>query len=113
MRERIYWNSHKKCWSVMGKGGVMHKSSVYLKDVSLVVRPAGRARAIRERKKNVHAFAVGSPCRKRQVNLERVSYNPYRAPTFTKANAKPVVSAGYAELRKDGTLFVNGARNVR
>ena len=87
---RVYWNLHKKCWSVQDcKTGrvIRHESSVTLSAGKFVVRKAGQEKVRREGKKNVHAFAVGTVstldgpaffsdyCRP-------VSYNPYVNDTF-------------------------------
>lgn len=65
MQVRVYRNLHKKCWSVQAKGDkgwrvVLHLRSLVLMDVEFKVSRAGRERVLREKKKNVHAFAVGT-----------------------------------------------------
>ena len=47
-------------WSIMQNGLVVgHTDLLYLKDVSLVIRESGRQRAIKENRRNVHAFCKG------------------------------------------------------
>lgn len=105
IRVEVYWNLHKKCWSVRRAGGrvLYHASAVTLDDVTWVVQPAGRARVLREGKKNVHAFARGtltrvtpigdapslSPLegridrpRDRSRLWKAVNYNPFRLGMF-------------------------------
>ncbi len=61
MKVEVYWNLHKKLYSVRRKGKVVaHVPFITLKDVQWVVQPAGNARVRREGKKNVHAFARGT-----------------------------------------------------
>lgn len=65
---RVYWNLHKKCWSVKSmdpdcpdRGRVIaHASHVVLHGVTFTVSEAGRQRVIKERRKNVHAYAQGT-----------------------------------------------------
>lgn len=56
----VYRNLHKNCWSVL-RGGKLHahRHRLNLRDVQFRVRPAGQKRAVREGRKNVHAFAIG------------------------------------------------------
>lgn len=111
MRVEVYWNLHKRCFSVRALEGVdrgrviNHADKVLLRDVSFVVQPAGRKRAIRENRKNVHAFVRGTlegvdnvalfdesgPALtpdhlKRSAERRRrglaVTYNPHRDETF-------------------------------
>ena len=59
---RVYWNLHKKCWSIQdAKSGLVidHRYDVTLEQAKFVVRKGGQKRVREEGKKNVHAFAVG------------------------------------------------------
>lgn len=100
MRVEVYWNLHKKCWSVRHKGKVIqHRAAVQLKDVTWVVQPAGNRRVRREGKKNVHAFARGTLLNKdnyfdhifhhRLALTKRVPviYNPYKHTSFVLKHA--------------------------
>lgn len=116
MKVRIYFNLHRRLWSVQsyvkGKGWrvIGHAREVYLSDVTFKVSEAGRQRVIREKRKNVHAYAIGTleytiggllpdgtawtrytgtnpfPNEAHKVDgracWEPVSYNPYRGPDF-------------------------------
>ena len=56
----IYRNLHKKCWSVKQNGKVInHTSKIILMDCEFIVQPAGHAKVLKEKKKNVHAFVKG------------------------------------------------------
>ena len=84
---RVYWNLHRKCWSIQDcKSGLVidHKAWVVLEG-NFVVRKGGQKRVRQEGKKNVHAFAVGyiDDSHTKRPNIEyiydwdRVKYNPY------------------------------------
>tara|TARA_R100000808_G_C2106983_1_gene122277 strand:+ start:523 stop:939 length:417 start_codon:yes stop_codon:yes gene_type:complete len=96
----VYRNLHKKCWSVRQAGLVkFHCSVVSLRDCVFVVQPAGHAKVIREKRKNVHAFVRGyisnncSP-----AVLDEIYYNPYKAKTFVDFQGNPVHQAEFVEL---------------
>jgi hypothetical protein len=59
-RAEIYWNLHKRLYSIRQHGRVIgHAGAWWLSDVRFAVQPAGRARVLREGRKNVHAFVRG------------------------------------------------------
>ena len=99
MKVDVYWNLHKKKYSVRHKGKVIdHVPFIRLANVQWVVQPAGRRRVLRERRKNVHAFARGTWLEGNAVLREltksqaltkpiKVMYNPYRFKTFVLASA--------------------------
>ena len=80
---RVYWNLHKKCWSIQdAKSGLVidHRYDITLVLAKLVVRKGGQKRVREEGKKNVHAFAVGYLMSSKQSSYhdwDRVKYNPY------------------------------------
>ena len=119
MRVEVYWNLHKKCWSVRHKGKVIdHAKSVYLQDVQWVVQPGGRDRVRRQGRKNVHAFARGTlldantyfDCHLEHSTLDvGVRYNPYLNDCFvTKTLGEPVPKSKYAALTSIYTTHTNG-----
>jgi len=56
----VYFNLHKKVWSVRQSGKVVgHTEHIMLKDCRFLVGKKGRERVIREGKKNVHAGVSG------------------------------------------------------
>ena len=83
-RVRVYWNLHKNIWSIMKKGKVIgHRDTILLKDVRFIVSQAGRNRVLKEKKKNVHAFAEGIVIDNYEYNrLDQITYNPYKFPYF-------------------------------
>lgn len=89
-RVKVYRNLTKKCYSVMDpKTGrvVAHSFAVCLKDVTFQVQQAGRERVLREKKKFVHAFVIGTVCIEQPVWEEgfttfAMKYNPYKSEHF-------------------------------
>lgn len=121
MRVFAYRNLHRACWSLKALDGadkgrvVGHADHVTLWGCGLVVNEAGRQRVLREQKKNVHAGVVGLVTN--GVNLlphdapaRKVSYNPYRAGTFT-VNDVPVTVADYVRMADDGKAYALGTVN--
>ena len=107
MRVEVYWNLHKKCWSVRHKGKVIaHERLVDLIDVTWVVQPAGNARVRREKRKNVHAFARGTLAEDGILYYcsdisgpNRARYDPYEHTTFMIGfEGRPLATSNYARL---------------
>ena len=100
-RVKIYWNLHKKCFSVQYKGIVIaHKDTVCLENVEFKVSEAGRQRVLTTKRKNVHATICGDLVESldmRVDKLKRVSYNPYKHATFVSGESE-VHSAKLAYL---------------
>jgi len=102
-RVRVYWNLHKKCWSVQScktNRVVLHTDELTIYKPAFVVRKAGQKRVREERTKNVHAFVVGTMTLHMDDDLPdncRVSYNPFRDDTFMQQD-KPIRGALYAKM---------------
>ncbi len=66
MRVYVYFNLHRKCFSIKALEGAMkgrviaHRDNVLLFHTTFKVSQAGRERVIREKRKNVHAFSVNT-----------------------------------------------------
>jgi hypothetical protein len=93
LRVFVYWNLHRKMWSVKAlegpdKGRVVLRTHgpVVLRDVTAKVSEAGRQRVLREGKKNVHAGIVGEwitgDSADLDVSARLVTYNPRKYETF-------------------------------
>jgi len=93
-RVKVYRNLTYKCWTICdAKDGKLycHADSVDLRCCKFRVQPAGRARVLKERQKNVHAYVVGTFY---DVNFDepryfphgykfsQAFYNPYKVETF-------------------------------
>ena len=85
----VYKNLHKNCWSIREAHGkvIKHADEVILKNCQFVVHPAGRAKVLREHRKNVHAFVRGELIDEFPKQFEghcpsKVIYNPYQYDSF-------------------------------
>lgn len=104
---QVYYNSHKKLFSVQekvdGKWKVVeHTNEIFLRNVSFKVSEAGRQRVLKKKRKNFHAKMVGERfpfIPKSFVYRDEVSYNPYKGPNFmiTKEE-KPLDWAKYVTI---------------
>lgn len=113
---RVFKNLKHGCYSIMQRGVIRASAKqVRLCDVEFRVRESGRQRMLREKRKNVHAFAVGRlvdyvhPSDERE--LERMPgrgafYDPYRFPSFVdrETNA-PVLRVSAAHFDEDGVVY--------
>lgn len=90
MRVFVYYNLHKKLWSVKALEGpkknkvIGHYPTVYLSNAEARVSLPGRARVLRDKCKNVHAGIRGELVHGWDealsfvpINSRDVSYNPY------------------------------------
>ena len=113
MRVEAYYNLHKNVFSIRHMGRVIqHTKMAVIKDAEYIVRPAGRAKVLREGKKNVHAFVRGEwlgmnlgmimSCLPHHDRGKRVIYNPYKYSTFVEAlTDEPVHASDLAILWKE------------
>lgn len=109
MKVFVYFNLHRKCWSVKALEGpmkgrvVQHADTLMLTDCVFKVSEAGRQRVLRERRKNVHAGVVGTLTLALDGfirDVKAVTYNPYRAGTFfDKGTGEPVHAADVVVLQ--------------
>jgi len=108
MKVFVYFNLHKKCFSVKALEGMMkgrviaHRDSLHLQDVTFKVSEKGRQRVIRERRKNVHAGVVGNwndLCYTEHLEGKELTYDPYKYDSFVeKDTLDPRWYAEYAYL---------------
>ena len=111
MNVEIYFNLHKKVFSVRHKGRVIkHVESAVIRRPKFVVQASGRAKVLREKKKNVHAFVRGEWLERWFVpetdlnsnEYKTIKYNPYKADTFTiNSTNEPIHNANWAFLTID------------
>jgi hypothetical protein len=113
----VYYNFHKKCWSVKALSGknkgrvVQHRKNIFLKDCTFRVSESSRQRVIRENKKNVHAGVVGEiiswPAFEEYFKHDciahpfvTVNYNPKKHKTFVESDNKnkPIHKAAFVHL---------------
>jgi hypothetical protein len=120
MKVDIYWNIHKKIFSVKDRetGKVIaHVGWAWLDDVKYVVQPAGRERVLKEKRENVHAFVRGfhnwdclPPQDDDSFITKEITYNPYKHKTFVSSDSKEIAQdSEYCYLYiKDGKPAIEG-----
>ena len=119
MKVKVYYNIHKKVFSVIpmqgpGKGRVAgYTDNIDLTDAVFKVNKSGRDKVLKEKRKNVHAFIVGKManlnCNKK-INGELASYNPYKFDYFyLRKNNSAINQSEFVSLRinnKNPSIFV-------
>lgn len=119
LKVKVYFNLHKKCFSVKDyRTGLVigHTNRVVLEDCEFRVSEAGRQRVIRERKKNVHAFVIGTlkawDDQSYWTAVNHVAYyNPYETSTFM-VDGEPIYRSEQVVLQ-DKKVFVKSAKVIR
>ena len=107
----VYYNLHKHKWSVkdVKTGRVIgHHYEVQLYNATFKVSEAGRARVLKEKRKNVHAGVEGylttdvlarkmdgTILWESQSERHRVTYNPYLYDTFVTVSDKEPIRKAY------------------
>ncbi len=111
MQVQVYRNLHRNCWSVRHNGRVIdHVDSISLRDAKLVVQPAGRAKVLKENRKNVHAYIKGTidTTNSLKPRPTKITYNPYKYSSFVvKDTEEPIYYAEYVHLNKYGAGYIN------
>jgi len=109
LRVMVYYNLHKKTFSVQYKGRViLHADYVKLGDVEFRVREGGKEKVRQEKRKNVHAFVIGDlldycqyPCENipPETNEKVITYNPYKYDSFVKKDTEePIYRADEIDM---------------
>ena len=116
----VYYNLHKHKWSVkdVKTGRVIgHYYDVSLYNAKFKVSEAGRARVLKEKRKNVHAGVEGylttdvlarkmdgTILWESQSERHKVTYNPYLYDTFvTVSDKEPIQKAYFVRMVAYGT----------
>ena len=114
MRAEVYFNLHKRLFSVRAlegehKGRVVdHLPECAIRGAKFVVSEAGRQRVLREQKKNVHAYVRGelvedsgdyiktmAKLANDAGTLRALKYNPYMYNSFVEESTEePIYEAG-------------------
>jgi len=125
MSIEIYFNLHKKVFSIRNKGKVVeHATAVTVIYPKFIVQPAGRAKVLRDKVKNVHAFVRTNSMWTVETDLnyefcepflpkERVKYNPYTAGTFVSCDTGDAVyqaEIAYLTIDNDNKPCINICR---
>ena len=115
----VYFNLTKKLYSIKHKGKVIgHAKSVSMRDVQFRVLAGGRNRVLRDKQKNVHAYARGEvlSCNGETINIDgpeidinhaktngkRVTYCPYRSDKFQTVNQE-----GFTDIENATELLLD------
>lgn len=114
MQVFVYYNLHKKMWSVKALDGenkgrvVTHRQELVLLNPKAKVSEAGRQRVIAEKRKNVHAGLVGMLTNLNIVQLdgEQITYNPYKFNTFVYADDHQTFTGASIALMSNRQVFV-------
>ena len=115
MRVFVYFNLHKKCFSIKALEGdrkgrvIAHRDVVVLENCKFKVSESGRQRVLREKRKNVHAGVTGvwMDDAREQSHFEfltivgrQVTYNPYKYSSFViKATEQTVDKADVVAMK--------------
>ena len=114
MKVFVYYNLHRKTWSIRAMEGprkglvVAHSDTVLLGDAKGKVSESGRLRVLQEGRKNVHAGIIGQ-----LISLSRapipldsceITYNPYKYAGF--------VLKGLGDLWQGGDIVAMDRRKV-
>lgn len=114
MKVFVYYNLHRKVWSVKALEGehkgkvIAHRRDVVLQKPKPKVSEAGRQRVLRERRKNVHAGLVGEWFDQKilQAEGDLITYNPYKYETFVYADDKQPFTGASVALMQDREVYV-------
>ena len=112
MKVRVYWNLHRRKWSIQQGGLVIdHRDSLFLTKAHFTVREGGQKRVRESGHKNVHAFVCGEWDQKEYRTFKdmrlwrRVHYNPKRDNFFmVQSKSDP---SQYEEVKRDFTYSVS------
>jgi len=115
MRVRVWFNLHRRVWSIKeGSEPVRHADYVRLVGVAFRVSEAARQRVLRERRRSVHAYALGvaaGPAAGPPAGAVRISYNPYRGRCFYRPDGGgDVAAAEEVYFLADGTAWAVNPR---
>jgi hypothetical protein len=95
MKVRVYWNRHRKNWSVLkyNKGWRVFKRLTYfsLFDAIFTVKESGRQRCLLQNKRNVYAWIEGEflniLCQP-MPKPYKIYYNPFKMRSFRRGGKK-------------------------
>ena len=113
---RVIRNWKRDCYTILQHGRPKASAKqVCLADVEFLVRESGRNKMLREKRRNVHAYAVGRlidythPDDDRvieKIHGRAVAYYPYRAAAFVDVETNaPVSAAGVVHFDENGVFY--------
>ena len=111
-RVKVYRNLHKDTYSIADavSGLVLgYCVRVTLNDAEFKVSEAGRQRVLKEKRKNVHAYVVGTFVATAGATQRRAArYNPYEVATFVTSAGEPLHEASIVTLEHGGVTYEGG-----
>jgi len=113
---RVFKNWKHGCYSIMQNGRLKASAKqVRLADVEFRVRESGRSRMLRNKRPNLHAFAIGHlveylhPDDTRELESitgRGVYYDPYQFASFVDRDTQePVMAARIAHFDEQGVVY--------
>jgi hypothetical protein len=114
----VHYNLNKHTFSITYKNKLItHADHIKLNDVEFRVRPGGRNRVLEDKRKNVHAFVIGTlleyckyPCESlpNETNNNIVTYDPYKYSSYVMKDTKePIYNVGGVEMINSGNkIFI-------
>lgn len=119
-RVRVYYNLHKKCYSIISKIEgrwllVAHAERVTLHNAKTIVSQAGRNRVLESKRKNVHAYIEGDfytmsdmiPANMQAMGAGSLYYNPYEVDCFVdKDSRKEVKTAKLVHMQDRKAIYL-------
>jgi hypothetical protein len=114
MLVKVYRNLNRHCWSVMdarSRRVIAHRDTLALDACAFRVSEAGRQRVLREGRRNVHAFVVGTLRADPAPLGRRVAYNPRRCGGFVDVETgRIVLGAAVVSFAADGSAWAAGLK---
>lgn len=106
MRVQVYWNSHKKVFSIRDKATrkvIAHETRVVLRDAKFHVGQGGRRRALEQGVRNNHAWVEGTRYHGRprsggKTETVIVAYSPLKDTQFKTSTGRGVRGAEWVSL---------------
>ncbi|AHJ87634.1 hypothetical protein Bp8pC_204 [Bacillus phage Bp8p-C] len=107
---KVYFNLHKKVFSVkQNEKVVCHSSIVILSDVTFKVNQKGRDKVLKENRKNVHAYVIGTLTQDVKAHIDETyreaTYNPYKFNSFIDKETHQPISTANTVILKDKRIF--------
>ena len=127
-RVETYYNLHKHCLSFREPGErVSHARAMVLNNVKFAVQPAGRAKVLTDKRKNVHAFVRGDMVWVAGLNdslrsdlgdytaynmnrqqYPRIRYNPYESDSFVLVDTGMPIKSATQVVIIDSMIYLSG-----
>lgn len=111
---KVYFNLHTHQFSVKDhKSGkvVAHGNNIILKNPTFKVSEAGRQRVLREQRKNVHAYVIGTYAGENEIQqleqdfMQQAYYNPYKLSTFVNKETQQALHSAELAVMMDKQVY--------